>query len=106
MYLFMFYLCYSASNNNASKEGPPGELTRQNFEQVKMKYPTVNTTTKKPKIHDEFSDLLDYMMLGSIEHEKYRIEVDRFHPVIQKSQAGDLMPVNPTIAELLNMEIR
>lgn len=72
-----------------------------------MKYPSTGTTTKKPKIHDDFSDLLDYTMLDSIEREKHRIEVDRFHPVIQKSQEGDLIQVgNPTIAELLNLDLR
>ncbi|KAK9702686.1 hypothetical protein QE152_g29795 [Popillia japonica] len=96
-----------ASSNNASKEGPPGDLTHPNLDKVKMKYPSTGTTTKKPKIHDDFSDLLDYTMLDSIEREKHRIEVDRFHPVIQKSQEGDLIQVgNPTIAELLNLDLR
>ncbi|GJQ73672.1 hypothetical protein Trydic_g14010 [Trypoxylus dichotomus] len=100
---------HSASSNNVSKESPPGELTRPNFDKVKMKYPGmgVSSTTKKPKIHDDFSDLLDYTMLGSIEREKHRIEVDRYHAVIQKSQEGDLIQVgNPKIAELLNVEVR
>lgn len=69
-----------------------------------MKYPSFSTTTKKPKIHDDFRDLLDYTILDSSEREKHRIEVDRFHAVIQKSQEGDLIQVgNPTIAELLNI---
>lgn len=46
-------------------------------------------------------------MLDSTEREKHRIDIDRMHPVVQKSMEGDLIRVdNPTIAELKGIEIR
>lgn len=47
------------------------------------------------------------MMLGSVEREKHRIEVDREHVVIERSMEGDLVQVdNPTIAELKKIKLR
>lgn len=64
-------------------------------------------TSKKKQEHDDFGDLMDYMMLGSAEREKHRIEVDREHVVIQRSMEGDLVRVdNPTIGEIKKIQIR
>lgn len=66
-----------------------------------------NEIKKKEEEHDDFSDLMDYMLLGSAEREKHRIEVDREHIVIQRSMEGDLVRVdNPTIAEIKKIKIR
>ncbi|KAF5302508.1 hypothetical protein FQR65_LT00880 [Abscondita terminalis] len=97
---------HSASNNNASIETTgavsgldkvPGGKSNKKSDEIK----------KKDEEHDDFSDLMDYMMLGSAEKEKRRVEVDREHIVIQKSMEGDLVRVdNPTIAELKKIKIR
>jgi hypothetical protein len=51
--------------------------------------------------------LMDYIMLDSNEREKHRVEIDRVHPVIQRSMEGDLVKVdNPTIAEMRKIAVR
>lgn len=66
------------------------------------------TTTKKKKIHDDFSDLMDYIMLDSIEREQHRINVARVHPVIEKNIDGTITvrDDNPTIADIKKIKIR
>ncbi|XP_071052238.1 extracellular serine/threonine protein CG31145 [Onthophagus taurus] len=102
---------HSASSNNASKEN--SETGNSAFEKVRIRG---SSTTKKSKKHDDFSDLYDYIMLESIEKEKHRVEVDRVHPVVQKSD--ELEPTdeqqqvllalseNPTLGELKKIELR
>lgn len=63
--------------------------------------------SKRNKNHDDFKDLVDYMELGSVEKEKHRIDIGRIHPVVQRSEEGDLLRVdNPNVADLRGFEIR
>ncbi|KAG5865571.1 hypothetical protein JTB14_029815 [Gonioctena quinquepunctata] len=43
--------------------------------------------------HDDFSDIVDYVMLNSDDREKYRLDIDRIHPVILPIGEGDEMVV-------------
>ncbi|XP_008197278.2 extracellular serine/threonine protein CG31145 isoform X2 [Tribolium castaneum] len=93
---------HSASSTNASKEV---DAAPHSLKELPEKKPA---PSKEPKEkHDDFSDLMDYMMLDSAEREKHRVEIDRVHPVIQKSMEGDLVKVgNPTIAQLRKVAVR
>lgn len=77
-----------------------------NIQKAKIsKSPRVSTTTKK-RIHDDFSDLMDYIMLDSIEREKHRIDVERIHPVVEKNVEGTIRDDNnPTIADIKKIKI-
>ncbi|KAF2882537.1 hypothetical protein ILUMI_23636 [Ignelater luminosus] len=103
---------HSASNNNASKESFPAETAgpTTSFHKTtrRNEYSGKNTkSSKRKEERDDFSDLMDYMMLGSAEREKHRVEVDREHVVIERSMEGDLVRVdNPTIAELKKIKLR
>ncbi|RZC42693.1 hypothetical protein BDFB_004602 [Asbolus verrucosus] len=96
----------TASSTNASKENFPVEPTSVNGLKdlpEKKAFPSKETKEK----HDDFSDLMDYIMLDSAEREKHRVEIDRVHPVIQKSEEGDPLKVsNPTIAQVRKISIR
>lgn len=97
---------HSASNNNASIEttGAASGFDKVAEEKLNKK---VNPMKVKDEEHDDFSDLMDYMMLGSAEKEKRRVDVDREHIVIQKSMEGDLVRVdNPTVAQLKKLKIK
>ncbi|KAF5285799.1 hypothetical protein FQA39_LY04260 [Lamprigera yunnana] len=97
---------HSASNNNASIEttGPTSGLDKVAENKLRSKKEEIK---KKDEEHDDFSDLMDYMMLGPAEQEKHRIDVDREHVVVQKSMEGDLIKIdNPTIAEIKKVKIR
>lgn len=99
----MFF--FSASSTNASKESLPVETASNTLKELPEKKLVPSKETKEK--HDDFSDLMDYMMLDSTEREKHRVEIDRVHPVIQKSMEGDLIKVgNPTIADLRKVAIR
>ncbi|KAK5641275.1 hypothetical protein RI129_009822 [Pyrocoelia pectoralis] len=96
---------HSASNNGSIETtGAASGLDKVPGAKLNKKS---NEIKKKEEEHDDFSDLMDYMMLGSAEREKHRIEVDREHIVIQRSMEGDLVRVdNPTIAEIKKIKIR
>lgn len=52
-------------------------------------------------VHDDFSDLMDYVILDSRERGGHREAVGRVHPVVQRSGEGDLTKVgNPSLGEL------
>lgn len=63
------------------------------------------TTTKKKRIHDQFSDLMDYVMLDTMEREKHRLEVDRTHPVVERSDS-EMDSYNPSIGEIKKIKLR
>lgn len=64
-------------------------------------------TTKKKRIHDDFSDLMDYVMLDTIEREKHRLDVDRIHPVIEKNvDSNSIDTDNPTIGDIKKIKPR
>lgn len=97
---------HSASVNNASKESLPVDTTGPNNNDIR-KNSARKPTPRKPKVHDNFQDLLDYTMLDSEEKEKHRIKVDRVHRVIQTSGEGDLAKgLNPTLAEMKGIDLR
>lgn len=115
----------SAGSTNISKESLPNENGG---------LPTVQTDTKVPnqladknvqpseasRQHDDFNDILDYIMLSSSEKEKYRIDVDKLYPVVRKSDEDDenanvqddavaspsaTKAANPTLGELKHLKI-
>jgi hypothetical protein len=95
----------SASSTNASKESSPVEPAPNTLKELSEKKPPPSKETKEK--HDDFGDLMDYIMLDSNEREKHRVEIDRVHPVIQRSMEGDLVKVdNPTIAEMRKIAVR
>ncbi|KAH0813068.1 hypothetical protein GEV33_009723 [Tenebrio molitor] len=94
-----------ASSTNASKESSPVEPAPNSLKELSEKKPPPSKETKEK--HDDFGDLMDYIMLDSNEREKHRVEIDRVHPVIQRSMEGDLVKVdNPTIAEMRKIAVR
>jgi hypothetical protein len=96
---------HSASSTNASKESSPVEPAPNSLKELSEKKPPPSKETKEK--HDDFGDLMDYIMLDSNEREKHRVEIDRVHPVIQRSMEGDLVKVdNPTIAEMRKIAVR
>lgn len=97
---------FSASTNNTSKESLPVESPNTNNIR-KSSILKLRVTSKKPRAHDDFRDLLDYSMLDSGEREKHRVRVERIHPVVEKSEEGGLTKINnPTIADLKNVDMR
>lgn len=87
-----------------SKESLPNDSPNQNSKIKTVEKSKTKTTTRK--YHDDFGDLLDYIMLDSNEREKHRIKVDRLHPVVETSR--EIEPAqskNPTIAELKHIPI-
>lgn len=106
---FLFLaICFSY---NASKESLPVETPTapQGNQLGSGKLKNLPHRFRRPEttIHDDFSDLMDYILLDSSERAKHRIDVDRVHPVIQKSMEGDLVRVdNPSIADLMHIQIR
>lgn len=95
---------YFCSRYNASKEAQAPSATIE-AHQNPQAAPQVKTT---PKVqHDDFSDLVDYLVLNSDERERHRELVSRVSPVIQKSGEGDLVKVgNPTLGDLKKLKIR
>ncbi|XP_045476439.1 extracellular serine/threonine protein CG31145 [Harmonia axyridis] len=56
--------------------------------------------------HDDFSDLVDYLLMEEKDRERYREELGRESHVLQKDNEGDLArSENPTIAELKNLDL-
>lgn len=109
MYKLLFLLeifYFSGSSANASKEilppepAPPGALKN-----TPLKQQSSNKLSKEKQ--DDFSDLIDYVLLDSAEKEKHRVEIDRVHPVIEKKVEGRLLKLgNPTIADMKKISIR
>lgn len=68
----------------------------------------VNKETKKQQSasktngHDDFADILDYLIMESGEREKYKIDTDRQHAVVVKSHQDG---ANPTIGDLKNIKL-
>ena len=98
-------LC-SASSTNASKESLPIEPAPNTLKDLSEKPASPGKEAKEK--HDDFGDLMDYIMLDSAEREKHRVEIDRVHPVIQKSPGWESLKVvgNPTIGELRKIAVR
>lgn len=89
---------------NASKENTPAD---NSYLANRIAKEVTKRTTRRPKQepHDDFGDLLDYMMLDSSERAKHRADFGRANPVVQKVVEGDLIGENPTIAELNGIQI-
>lgn len=94
---------YSSGSVNASREAAlteqkPSESFVQNRKQIKE-----NEISEE---RDDFSDLVDYLMMEDKDRDRYREEIGRESPVLQKDNEGDLTRAeNPTIAELKNLDL-
>ncbi|KAL3272813.1 hypothetical protein HHI36_014273 [Cryptolaemus montrouzieri] len=88
---------------NISKEAVPLEQKQsENLIQSSQKIKD-NIVTEE---HDDFSDLLDYILLDDYDREKFRTGVGRESPVLQKDFYGELVRTkNPSIAELKHIDL-
>ncbi|XP_030749815.1 extracellular serine/threonine protein CG31145 [Sitophilus oryzae] len=94
----------SGISGNMSKESLPNDTvvnTKRSHKDDSHKIPNIDD---KDEQVDDFSDLMDYVALDSLEREKYKLEVGRSHGVISKV-AGGTNSDNPTIGDLKNIII-
>lgn len=92
------------SNNNNNNIDQKAKINN-NQQQQQQHIANQQTTTRKKRIHDQFNDIMDYIMLDTMEREKHRLEVDRTHPVIEKFD-NDNDNYNPTIGDIKKIKLR
>ncbi|XP_074040838.1 extracellular serine/threonine protein CG31145 [Leptinotarsa decemlineata] len=103
---------HSALSTNISKESLPNETSILNnvidnsHVQNEGVLADIEEEGKAKGQHDDFSDIVDYIMLNSDEREKYRLDIDRIHPVIARTREGDEIKERyPTIGVMKKMKL-
>ncbi|XP_048526005.1 extracellular serine/threonine protein CG31145-like, partial [Dendroctonus ponderosae] len=94
---------HSGISMNISKENLPNEtaLLRGEAGRQSGAGQMQNQVSNKEQ-EDDFSDLLDYLMLDTYERGKFRADLSRINPVVA---AEETKSKNPTIGELKNINL-
>lgn len=102
---YICFSCYSALSLNVSKESLPNDTSILHTKNRHVHNEAIlSDKGTDPAEQDDFSDIVDYIMLDINEREKYKLDLDRQHPVIDK--IGDTVnSKNPTLGQLKNIKL-
>ncbi|GLV34443.1 uncharacterized protein CBL_09691 [Carabus blaptoides fortunei] len=90
-----------SSNNSKETLASANALDQSQQQQLSQEQQVKKQNVGGVHLHDDFSDLMDYVILDSRERGGHREAVGRMHPVVQRSGEGDLTKVgNPSLADL------
>lgn len=99
------FVC-SGISINISKENLPNETALLRGETGREsdvgQVQKVSKNAAKEEAFDDFSDLLDYLMLDTYERGKFRADLARINPVVT---AEEKKSKNPTIGQLKNINL-
>lgn len=103
--------CYYIFSYNSSKEAAQLTQTGHGIEdsqnQVLPQKHKGPTSPNPPAVHDDFSDLMDYLDFESGQRVEHVEVYGLVRPVVQKSEEGDLLRVgNPSLGELKKLQAR
>lgn len=89
------------SKENQAVDQKNGDVIKKPLEKVKE-----NPRSAIDVEHDDFLDLMDYILMDNLERDRFRSDLGRESKVLQQSNDGDLLRVgNPSIAELRQIHI-
>lgn len=100
------FSCCSALSLNVSKESLPNETSILHTKNSRTVHNEAISPDKgnDPAEQDDFSDIVDYIMLDTKEREKYKLDLDKIYPVVGRTD-GPLKKKNPTLGQLKNLKL-